>query len=67
MKTSPATVVAPAMMAETPKTHFQLEYWATRPEKMLPKALPSGEPAAVEDQLVYGVIPAVACESNRSN
>lgn len=45
IKSMPQTEMMPPMMASTPKTHFQLEYWATKPERMLPKTLPRGAPA----------------------
>jgi hypothetical protein len=34
------------MMAEAPKTHFQLAYSAMKPERMFPNTLPRGAPAA---------------------
>lgn len=52
MTKQPAAEMKPAIMAEAPKTHFQLAYSAIRPDTMLPKTLPSGAPAAKETLLV---------------
>jgi hypothetical protein len=54
MRRMPATEMTPAMMAEMPKTHFQLAYSSTRPERMLPKTLPRGAPAAKWTRQVSG-------------
>lgn len=34
------------MIAQAPKTHFQLAYSAIKPETMFPQTLPRGAPAA---------------------